>query len=234
MRLLFFFQVFFFCTLLVFGQSYNNLGTKSLRDFNAKLRANEIGQKKYISESEIEGSPYIQKEFISGKIIKRDGNEYKEILLRYNVYNNAMEFKQNGTILEIADPQTIDRILLNDKIFVYSKYSAFRKFKASYFQLLNEQKYQLLKKYNVLLKGSDASTGFENQHQKMKFEKMPPTYYFRYRNGTAHQISSQKELIKILQPIPEEITKYIQNNLTNPKDEAQLIDILDHINKGLD
>ncbi|MFA5328623.1 MAG: hypothetical protein WC384_12600 [Prolixibacteraceae bacterium] len=136
--------------------------------------------------------------------------------------------------MEIADPQTIDRILLDDEIFVYSRYSAFGKLKLSYFHLLNEGKYQLLKKYNVHLKRSDATHGFENPHQKMEFENMPPTYFFRYRNGTAHAISSKKALIKILQPIPEEIEKYIQNNLTNPKDEVQLLDILTYTNKILD
>jgi hypothetical protein len=70
MRLLFVFQVFFFCALVAFGQSYNRLEAKDLRNINAKLREIETGQTKYHSESEIDGSPYLHKEFLSGKITK--------------------------------------------------------------------------------------------------------------------------------------------------------------------
>jgi len=194
----------------------------------AKINQEKFNQEvKGLNYEQIEGSPYIEKEFKPALIIKTDESEIRNLALRYNVYKNSMEFKPKETVLFIADPGTISRIILNHRTFVYASYTDSRKIRLSYFQLLAEGKYQLLKKYNTVYNLGDSKSNIPP-----KFEELSPDFYLRYKSGMAHQIRSKKELIRILQPISAEITEYIQQLKINFHNETELISILTNINKS--
>jgi hypothetical protein len=63
------------------------------------------------------------------------------------------------------------------------------------------------------------------------YENATPYYYLRYGDGMANLIDSQKKLIKILQPIPQEVIDYILKNNIKASDERELIDLMEYINK---
>lgn len=175
-------------------------------------------------EEQISANPYLNREFRPGLIIKTNKTEFRDIPLRYNIFNNTMEFKQKETILEIIDPQTIDHILLDEKIFVYGPYKSARKIRLSYFQILTNGKFQLLKMYRVNRNGATS------KQESSVFESTTPLYYLRYLRGTAHLIDSSKKLIQILQPISQEVIDRIQQNRITDYDENELIQLLDYIN----
>ncbi len=203
-----------------------------LKDIGYTIKKNNfIEGNKTLTEDQIAGSPYLNRQFTKSLIIKEDQSEIRDIPLRYNIFSNRMEFKQNGTVLYIADAYAIKRIILGDKVFVYARYMTSRNIKASYFQCLTEGKYQLLKMYKIAFKSSDNKA---DNPKSNRFENEPPNYYFRYRNGMSHLIKSQKELIKILQPIPDEIVNYIREKKINPKNEQQLIDLMNYADKVMD
>lgn len=169
--------------------------------------------------------------FIPAVIIRNDGTEIKDIALRYNVFTNTMQFKRNGTILDIYETNKIKRIILGDKVFVYAPYNESKRIRLSYFQLLNEGKYQLLKMYKAVQDGT-AEKPMANDFSS--YEKATPYYYLRYGDGMANRIDSQKKLIKILQPVPQKVIDYIQKYNIKPTDERELIDLMEYINKLMD
>lgn len=179
-------------------------------------------------ENQPNGSSYLNREFRPGIILKNNKAEFSDIPLRYNIFNNTMEFRQKETILELADPHEIDRILLDEKIFVYGPYRSARKIRLSYFQLLTTGKFQLLKMYRVNLKEAPDNLN------SPAFERKTPLYYLRYLRGTAHLIDSSKKLIQILQPISQELIDRIQPNRITDYDENELIQLLDSINRTLE
>ena len=183
-----------------------------------------------ITEKQIAGNIYLNKQFIQGTIIKNDGTEIKDVSLRYNIYEHTMQFKRDGTVLDIAEPTTIKRIIYDNKIFVYTKYNDAKKIKVACFQLLNEGSFQLLKMYNVALKETTVKPDISDS---CRVEPSRPGYYLRYDDSIANLINSKNKLIKILQPIPQKIIDYIQENVKNVNDEKELLELLEYINKEM-
>jgi len=211
----------------VFGQVGNQSETKDVGYEVAKLNSlNQNQGNKYLEEKDIAGTPFFDKQFQKSYILKTNGVEIKDIFLRYNLYNNNMEFKKDGKILSIAFPSEIQRINMGGKIFIHARYLKPKKVDYGFFQVLYEGDYQLLKKDQVVLKSPSDKT---NQNDSLRFEKLPPEFYLLYGNGMAHLVYSQKTLIKVLQPIPQNVIDYIKSNKINTKDENQLIDLMKYM-----
>ena len=206
------------------------VNSQDFKDFNPEMILKSNNIRPYLTEEQISGSPYLNKQFIAGTIIQTDDTEIRDIPLRYNIFSRKMQFKRNGTILDIYETNKIKRIILGDKFFVYAPYNDSKKIRLSYFQVMNSGKFQLLKMYNVIYKGSGEKPEISDSS---RFEHSLPNYYLRYNNGTANLINSQKKLIKILQPIPQEITDYIIKNNIKTNNEIELIDLLEYINKEM-
>jgi len=214
-------------TAHVFGQVGNHSEAKGVGYEVAKL--NDLNQNhgnKQLEEKDIAGSPFLDRQFQKSYILKTDGVEIKDIFLRYNLYNNNMEFKKDGKVLAIAFPSEIQRIKMGGKIFIYTRYMKPKNVDYGFFQVLYEGDYQLLKKDQVVLKSPSGKT---NQNDSLRFEKLPPQFYLLYGNGMAHLVYSQKKLIKTLQPISPQVIDYIKSNKIDTKDEKQLIDLMEYM-----
>ncbi|MDP3644014.1 MAG: hypothetical protein Q8S54_12585 [Bacteroidota bacterium] len=198
----------------------------------------KIHQQKMISglnkndENQISGSPYLYKQFKSCLIIKTDHSEIRDMVLRFNIFRNVMEFKQKETILEIADPTLIRRIVFDSCVFIYAPYTAANKIRLSYFQLLTEGKYQLLKMYKVDYKESGNINDVGPVIDSKRFESRQPDYYLRYRSGMAYLLNSRKGLIRAIQPISQEVIDSIQQKKINVHNETELINTVIYINNS--
>ena len=183
-------------------------------------------------ESQISGSPYLGKHFKSCLIIRTDQSKIRDMSLRFNVFRNTMEFKQKETILEIADPTSINRIVFDSGVFIYAPYTAASKIRLGYFQLLTEGKYQLLKMYKVDFKEKSKINDVGPTSVSNRFESLPPDYYLRYGTGMAYLLNSQKGLIKAIQPISQEVIDTIQQKKINVHNETELINTVIYINSS--
>lgn len=135
------------CTTLVNGQVENSRKVEDVGlEFAKKKHLESICGEKYIDEKEIAGSPYLDKQFQPSYLIKIDGSEIRDMLLRYNIYNDQMEFKKDGKVLSIALPNEVIRINMGGKVFIYKSYMTAKNVSAGYFQVMYEGDYQLLKK----------------------------------------------------------------------------------------
>lgn len=222
MRLVLVLLSIFLLSLQVKGQNLKELNSETLQKIQ-QSNQNRLGH----SENKHAGnSPDGQ--FIPAVIIRNDGTEINDIALRYNVVSNTMQFKRNGAVLNIYETNKIKRIILGDKVFVYAPYNESKRIRLSYFQLLNEGKYQLLKMYTVATDGTAEKPGANDYSS---YEKATTYYYMRYGDGMANLIDSQKKLIKILQPVPQEVIDYIMKNNIKATNERELIDLMEYINK---
>ncbi len=213
MRLVLVLLSIFLLSLQLIGQNLKDFTSETLQ----KIRL----------QSNLEGSSP-DSQFIPSVIIKNNGTEINDIALRYNVLSNTMQFKRNGTILDIYETDKIKRIILGDKVFVYAPYNEAKRIRLSYFQLLNEGKYQLLKMYKVATIGTAEKT-IANDYSR--YGNSTSYYYLRYADGMANLIDSQKKLIKILQPVPPKVIDYILKNNIKATNEIELVDLMEYTNK---
>jgi len=211
----------------VFGQVKDYSGAKDVGYEVVKINSiNQNNEKKYLEEKDIAGCPFLDRQFQKSYILKTNGVEIKDVPLRFNLYNNNMEFIKDGKILSIEFPSEIQRIKMGDKIFVYARYMKPKNIDNGFFQVLYEGDYQLLRKDQVIIKSPSDKT---NPNDSLRFEKLPPQFYLLYGNGMAHLVYSQKKLIKTLQPISQQVIDYIKSNKIDTKDESQLIHLMEYM-----
>jgi len=217
-------------TLEVNGQNEIHRKVEDIgQEFALKQHREFSNNDKYIDENEIAGSPYLNKEFKSSYILKINGGEIRDMVLRYNIYNDEMEFKKDGKVMSIAFPHEVVRINMSGKVFIYKPYMTARNVSSGYFQVLYEGDYQLLKREQVKLKSPSEKT---YQDDSLRFERTPPQFYLRYGDEMAHCVNSQKTLIKVLQPISQNVINYIKSNKINTKHEKQLIELMEYMDQN--
>lgn len=56
--------------------------------------------------SDIAGSPYLKEEFSDGYVILESGQKV-DLSLRYNIYNDLMEFENKGVVYNFNDPDKV-------------------------------------------------------------------------------------------------------------------------------
>lgn len=204
----------------------------ALRDKVFELNnANMRTPVKYLTEKDIEGSPYLHVNFRNGTVVKRNDTKYSDIPLRFNMYDRSIEFIQDGKILKIADPQNVEEVLIGNDRFIYAPFSVARKKSFSFFLVVCEGKYRLLRMYKMKIEGLEEKSAPYLETKMPGFTSLPSEYFMQYRNGTALQISTKKQLIKILQPVPPKLEEYIRNSGFQVYNENQLIELFQIVNQ---
>ena len=69
--------------------------------------------------NDIEGSPYLDSEYQSGTVTIDDGTVYKGIPLRYNCYNDVLEFEKDNKAYDLLPKTKIKRAEFGGQVFTY-------------------------------------------------------------------------------------------------------------------
>ncbi|MEM9671507.1 MAG: hypothetical protein AAF992_02880 [Bacteroidota bacterium] len=111
----------FFCLVSVasFAQtlqpySGNILGAQELLPYAAF-----VDDSKFSQIDVVRGSPYLYDEFIVGTIYFNGFTEVSHLPLRFNILKNEFEALKDSLIYTFAEPELIDRILLEGNVFTY-------------------------------------------------------------------------------------------------------------------
>jgi len=213
--------------MCVSGQSPEFDQAKQLRvEIGKNMGLNPKG--KAVDEKDIAGTQYLDKNFQESYILKVNGVEIKDMPLRYNIYSDNMEFRKDGQTFVVAFPSEIRRIKLGGKTFIYEQYASANKVAHGYFQILHEGDYQLLKKYITTLKIPEK----RDSEDSLRFVRQSPVYYFRRGEGKIYAIITQKQLIKILQPVHQPVIDFIKANKINGRDELKLIRLMNFLEEN--
>lgn len=219
-----------FLSVTAFAQSTVGLGTTN--NSQTLYLSNMIGKEKQpFNGMDLEGSPYLNEEFVTACVETNRGYKASNVLVRFNIYTNAFEFKQNKSIFELINVKLV-KIMLND--FDSSAYRLFATgFPAvddhtntSFYEVLNRKnKIQLIKYYTQKLE--DVKTmGFYNKKQLA----LTVTYYLFQEGMQPQKIKlNESALLKALPDYADQIHK-IKNEqqleLKHEKDVATLLDSL--------
>lgn len=212
---------------LIAGKTYAQVDYQinSALDF---IRANKISSGEYnntISEKDIQGSPYLNDDFIIGTVYTIDKFQYNDIPLRYNIFNDNVEFKTPGNkILAIAAPETIEKITFGDYTMEYIAYVNVKKERNGYMLLITKGKASLYIKPEVTyLKPSEAKA-YEDP-KPAKFERNSDAYFIRIDSETARRINKKKDLLETFPDYQSEIETFIKKNKTsaNKTDDLKLL-----------
>ncbi|MFV0591233.1 MAG: hypothetical protein ACK5M7_07605 [Draconibacterium sp.] len=216
--------------LAVLTSAQSNYQINSLMEF---MRVNKmaVGEKRYItSEADIQGSPYLDDEFIAGSVYTTTKFQYNDIPLRYNIYSDNVEFKTpDNTVLAIASPETIEKITFGGNTIEYIPYINVKKERNGYFLLASKGKASLYIRPEVIYKKPTVAEAYKDP-EPAKFERRNDVFFIRIGTQAAQRIEKKKDLTEVFPDHQKEIESFVKKNKTSPDKLDELTSLIAYYN----
>jgi len=162
-----------------------------------------------------------------GRVVLTDNTVYNDWLLRYNIYNQQMQFIHNSDTSAFGKPEEISSITINQHTFVFQEFECENNTKRKgYLELLVDGNCKLYVHrciaYRYVEECPEPGSGFLTQEYYMA-----KRYFISEDDGSIVFLpEKKKEIIDILDDENAEIKQYIKENkikLCNEDDLKELI-----------
>ena len=181
------------------------------------------------SASKIEGTPYLTEQYMEGEIFF-GGTSRTKVPVRYNIYQDLMEYQQNGKALVLDPSKKIQKVRMGEETFVVEKFNMDGKSKFGFLNLLDTGKMTLMSKkmikYQEPLKGKALDGG----DLPAKFSRLSDTYFYRFGDGELKEVGNLKEIIASLPDKQEEVKQFAKQEKISPKKEDELLKLVRYYN----
>jgi len=180
---------------------------------------------------EYEGTPYNKDIFIKGDIYYDNNWRYTDVPLRYNIFNDEMEFKIEGreTIYAIEPDKKIQKIIIEEDTFVISDYEEKGKIITGFFKTLTTGKIDLLARLQVEFKEEQPAKAMFDP-EPAKFTRRADQYYIKINGDIAQKISNTKKLIGLIGDHKNELSEYAKKEKISAGNESELIQFISFYN----
>jgi len=195
-----------FLILAAFSQAFSqadlNVQTDEIMQANSLenlMRALSYTDALPLKEYEIEGSAYYCDSFRLAEVSLSNGMKYKDVPVKYNVYNDIMEIRgRDGLAYTINNSQAVDEIILNEgPKFVYTHYINKGKSTDFFAEVLVDGNARLLKQHSLALIPAQPA-GTHTEAQPPKFVKRSSKYFLQIDMGNPIPFKNTSQLLKLL------------------------------------
>ncbi len=174
-----------------------------------------------IKEDRIKGSAYLNSQFLLGHIIMYDTIQYSNVPLRYNIFNEQIEFKtSDSSYLAIYYPEYINEVVIDGRKFIYAEKDKKRFKTKGFYEVLFEGDFQLLVKNNIEFKYEQRALGY-NSAKPPRFIRRVNTYFLRNADEKPKRITSRKQFKTTF----NKIFTYFEENKSGVNRKEDLIEI---------
>lgn len=175
----------------------------------------------------VAGSPYMDDKYKDGIIYYGDKNQPAPI--RYNAYQDLIEYQQNGKALVLDPNPAIKKVVVGEEVFVPLSPNGSSK-KIGYFAMLDSGKLNLYSKKKVIFLPFKKGGKLDGSDQPAEFKKSPDIYFYQVGNGELKQVDNIKELIASLPDKQDELNQYVKKEKISAKKEKDLIQFVKYYN----
>lgn len=185
---------------------------KTYQDFQT-LQHLKAAVTKGSSLAGVEGSPYLNAKFVKGVVVTENHVRYVGIPLRYNVYNDQIEFRDSkGQAMSIQFPGSIKEVKMGNEIFVYHLFFvAPDRITWGYLQQIIEGKANGFIRYRTIYVEAQPALAYKDA-QPPKFIPQPSYYYVSVGKKPAVRVQKTKDLIKLLGNHKKELEAFAKKN----------------------
>jgi hypothetical protein len=199
----------------------------------SKLRLNKnAGGIEKVTYSNIDGDPFIYRDFIPGRMILKNGEIYS-LNLRYDIYTSKIQFKDKDEIFEIINQEKLALIVIDTITFQYSNYlkspGEANSVENSWFILKTDGKCKLFIKKNIRIQDAELPKPYQ-EAKPAKFIHTSDTYYLKPEDKSAVRIDNKKDLLNIFTDKKDQITEFINSNKLGVKEVYDLVKIISFYN----
>lgn len=187
--------------------------------------------KSMLSESDIEGSPYLNDEFIEGTVFTTSKTQYIGVPLRYNIYSDQIEFKAgDGPVQALAAPEIVEKVQFGEYKIVYIPFAISKKIRRGFFREIESgDKAVLLARSQVLFEDAKKPAAYQ-EAEPPKFVRKPDDYYIRVGKEPARLISRKKDLEEVFPDHKKEVNSFIKENKVKPNKPERLTKLIQYYN----
>ena len=172
------------------------------------------------------GSPFANDEFLKGNVILNNDDEYENVPLKYNTYNDELYFKnvKDEMLLSFVIPVKWFKLAGQTYLNGFPEIDNFTR--NSFYGLLAGNKIKLLfKSYKTILE----SRPYNSPHAEKRFESNKA--YFILKEGKMYRFKpSRKDLLDLFASSGPKIEEYIKKEKVNFKNDEDLVKLFDFIN----
>jgi hypothetical protein len=181
------------------------------------------------SAQKIEGTPYLDEKYVDGEIYFGESARTK-VPVRYNIYQDLMEYQQNGKAL-VLDPSTkIKKVQMGDITFIVEKLTLDGKTKYGFLNLLDSGKVTLYSRKMIRYQEPLKGRALDGGDVPAKFSKMSDLYFYKIGTGELKEVGNLKDLIASLPDKQDEIKQYVKQEKLSPKKEDELRKLIQYYN----
>jgi len=222
--------IFLLLTTVVITLAQYNYTAIPLMDYFRVEQMTEETLTVTLTQDNIQGSPYLEDEFITGTVFTTSKKKIENVLLRYNIYNDDLEFKTpNNKILAIDNPKSIELADFGDYQMVYQKYLSGKKIHSAFFKILEEGNATLFAKPDVYFQKEVKGDGIKAD-KPAKFVQKSDIFYITIGDAPAKKMVNKKDLIAVFENHSKEVSAYIKKNKIKVSKSKQLQQLVKYYN----
>ena len=135
--------------------------------------------------------------------------------LRYNAFQDLLEYQQNGKALVLDATLVIQKVKLGTSVFVPHKYELDGKSKLGYFELLDSGKVMLLSKRTIAFSPEKKGKALDGGDMPAEYKRKPDTYYYKIGSGDLQEVTSIKSLISAFPDKQDELALFAKKEKGN-------------------
>ncbi len=189
----------------------------------------DLSKKVDRSITNYEGSPYLSEDFVSGEVYGSK-KKFTGLQLRYNIFNDNIEFMQKGTTYALYAEPRIVKVLLGNEVYVVENHEIKGKMAYGYFARLDSGKVTLLAKKIVRFTEEQEPKALQAAATPAKFTRVPDAFYYRIGNTETSKVGSLKSFIDSLPDKKEEVSSYAKKEKLGTKNESDLVKLVRYYN----
>ena len=183
-----------------------------------------------LTEADIQGSPYLNDEFIEGSVFTTSKTQYEGVPLRYNIYNDDIEFRSDdGQVMVLAAPEVLEKVEFGDYQFEYIFYHVVNKTRRGFFTVIEKGKASLYSRPQIKFEEAKQPAAYQDA-QPAKFTKRPDVYYIRIDMEAAKPVTKQKDLQEAFSDHKAEIASFIKKNKIKANSPESLKELVQYYN----
>jgi len=175
----------------------------------------------------IAGSPYVDDKYKDGMIYYGDKNYPAPI--RYNAYQDLIEYQQNGKALTLDANPSIKKVVVGDEVFIPLSHEGNTK-KLGYFVMVDSGKLSLYSKKKIIFLPFKQRGKIDGTDQPAEFQKKPDIFYYQVGDGALQQVDNVKSIIASLPDKQDEMTQFAKKEKINAKKEKDILQFVKYYN----
>lgn len=199
----------------------NDYLSRSISDLSMDVNRSKSAESKMVN---IAGTPYLADDFQPGNIYYDGKYEISDVPLRYNIYNDEMEFESKETIMAISAPQKIDKVLIGEVAFIFIAQTKGGN-PNGYVKKWNPDYPALLTKMTVAFLKQDPVRAYETP-KPARYERGTDEHYVILAPGKIENVKSVKKLIQILGDHQQELEVFAKKEKISNNDPEELASML--------